>query len=78
MYIIHDYSNLIGTSMSWLNSEGSATIFSPSGGGSTVVPFNDDKRDGKRVFIVGCFGSAGYSEFSVIGKTAFQVTLADC
>merc|ERR1711934_455329 len=33
-----------------------------------VVPYDDDKKDGDRYFVVGCFGSAGYSAFSAKGK----------
>ena len=53
-------------------------IFSPSGGGSTVVPYDDDKKDGDRYFVVGCFGSAGYSAFSAKGKAASSISFANC
>ena len=43
-------------------------ILSPSGAGSTVVPYDDDKKEGDRYFVVGCFGDAGYSAFSAKGK----------
>ena len=78
MYYVYDFSNKIGRSMSWLNSEAKSTIFSPSGGGSTVIPYDDDKLDGERYFVVGCFGSAGYSEFSAKGKAASSISFADC
>jgi len=78
MYYVYDFSNKIGRSMTWLNSEAKSTIFSPSGGGSTVVPYDDDKLDGERYFVVGCFGSAGYSEFSAKGKAASSISFADC
>ena len=66
--------------MSWKESEGKSTIFSPSGGGSTVVPYdNNENDDNKRYIVVGCFGSAGYSEFSAKGKaTTNSPSLADC
>ena len=73
-----DFSNKIGRSKSWLNSEAKSTISSPSGGGSTVIPYEDDKLDGERYFVVGCFGSAGYSEFSAKGKAASSISFADC
>ena len=78
MYYVYDFSNKIGRSMSWLNSEAKSTIFSPSGGGSTVVSYDDDKLDGERYFVVGCFGSGGYSEFSAKGKAASSVSFANC
>ena len=64
--------------MSWLDSKGISTIFSPSGGGSTDVPYDDDKIDHKRYFVVGCFDSAGYSAFSVKGKTVSKISFGDC
>jgi len=78
MYYVYDFSNKIGRTMSWLNSEAKSTIFSPSGGGSTVVPYDSDKLDGERYFVVGCFGSAGYSEFSAKGKAASSISFTDC
>ena len=79
MYYVYDAVNRIGSSMTWLDSEGKSTIFSPSGGGSTVVPYDNDQIDSKRYVLVGCFGSAGYSEFSAIGKaTNSRPSFADC
>ena len=78
MYYIHDYSNKIGRSMSWLDSQGISTIFSPSGGGSTVVPYDNNKINGKRYFVVGCFDSAGYPSFTVKGKTVRKIKFRHC
>lgn len=78
MYYVYDFSNKIGRSMSWADSDSKSTIFSPSGGGSTVVPYDDDKKDGDRYFVVGCFGSAGYSAFSAKGKAASSISFANC
>jgi len=80
LYYVFDFSNKIGSSMSWKESEGKSTIFSPSGGGSTVVTYDNVQiDDGKRYIVVGCFGSAGYSEFSAKGKaTTNSPSLADC
>jgi len=78
MYYVYDFSNKIGRTMSWLNSDAKSTIFSPSGGGSTVVPYDSDKIDGERYFVVGCFGSGGYSEFSKTGKAVNSISFSDC
>ena len=78
MYYVYDYDDKIGKTMSWLNAGAKSTIYAPNGGGSKVVPIDSDKLDGARYFVVGCFGSAGYSAFSAKGKAATSISFADC
>merc|ERR1711997_1173278 len=78
MYYVYDFSNKIGRTMSWSDSESKSTIFSPSGGGSTVVPYDSSAMNGERYFVVGCFGSAGFSDFRNLAKPANSISFADC
>jgi len=78
MYYVYDFSNKIGRTMSWSDSESKSTIFSPSGGGSTVVPYDSSAMNGERYFVVGCFGNAGYSDFRNVAKAANSISFTDC
>ena len=78
MYYVYDYSDEIGTTMSWTDSEAQATIFGPNGGGSTVVPLEDDKLDKERYFIVGCFDSTGFPGFQKVGTPATEAKFSNC
>jgi len=75
MYYVYDYSNKIGRSMSWADSDAKGTVFGPNNGGTQIVPLDADQTDdGKRYFVIGCFDHTGYPGFVKVGQAATDST----
>lgn len=78
VYYVYDFSNKIGRTMTWVDSEAKSTIFGPNGGGSAVVPFNNANMDGLRYFVVGCFDKRGFFGFEKVAKAVSNPAVSDC
>jgi hypothetical protein len=71
MYYVKDFSNKVGKTMSWKDTQAKGNLFAPNGGGHVQVPFDDTEVDGgKRYFIIGCFDNTGYAGFQKVGQAA--------